>query len=191
MQQLRRKQIMKKKLKQIIIMTTVAVLVSVPVLPLTVSAADPLDTKTGTTAIALTADPSALTLDQVPSFAWGSHKVSDASGTPRIIGATGYLSVMDARGGDNSYHVTALASEMKDGVKILPISMMTISTTASSPLTSYTDVNILAAGKILVGNVGANGRRTATATGKIKVEPSAKVGSYTGTITYSIIDGLT
>ena len=156
--------------------------------PLIANAAEG-DTVNGTTSLTLTGDSSALTLDSVPSFNWGS-KDTTAVQTQQSISGTGNLQVTDGRGGSSGYTVTALASSMTSSGNTLPVTAMTISTTAASPLTGVTGANILSSNTVLTGGADANGTLATTdSTGYITVGNAAKTGTYSGTITYTINDG--
>ncbi|MCC8439849.1 MULTISPECIES: WxL domain-containing protein [Leuconostoc] len=147
------------------------------------------DTVNGTTSLTLTGDTTALTLDSVPSFAWGSMTTTAAQTQQNITG-TGDLQVTDGRGGSTGYTVTAVASNMTSGDDTLPVTAMSIDTTASSPLTGATGANILTSNTVLSGGVDSNGTLATTAsTGHITVGNAAKTGTYSGTITYTINDG--
>ncbi|MFT8911414.1 hypothetical protein [Leuconostoc pseudomesenteroides] len=79
------------------------------------------DTLDGITSLTLTGDTTALTLDSVPNFAWGSMTTTVAQTQQNITG-TGNLQVTDGRGGSTGYTVTALASNMTSGEKnTLPV----------------------------------------------------------------------
>jgi hypothetical protein len=178
--------------KKITVMLATAVLTGslVVTAPLIANAAVG-DTTTGNTSLTLTGDASALTLDSVPSFNWGSATTTAASSALQDIAGNGNLQVTDGRGGSSGYVVTATASEMKSGEVVLPVSEMTIDTTASTPLQGNDSADVLAgSATVLEGNADSNGTRSTTAsTGHIQVENSAKVGTYSGTITYTITDG--
>ncbi|MBK0041534.1 MULTISPECIES: WxL domain-containing protein [Leuconostoc] len=148
------------------------------------------DAVNGTTSLTITGSPSALTLDSVPSFAWESMTTS-TSETSRHVAGTGNLQVTDERGGSSGYTVTALASSMTSGDNTLPVTAMSIDTTASSPLTGATGANILESNTVLSGGADSNGTlATTNSTGHITVNnAAAKTGTYSGTITYTINDG--
>jgi len=155
-----------------------------------VANADVNDTKTGTTALTLTGDATAITLDSVPNFNWGSMSIASATTAQNATG-TGNMQVTDSRGGSTGYVVTALASSMTASTVALPVSTMTIDTVATDThLTGATEANILATNNVLTGDADSNGTRATTAsTGHLSIDHSAKVGAYTGTITYTIVDG--
>ena len=147
------------------------------------------DTVNGTTSLTLTGDTTALTLDSVPSFAWGSMTTTVAQ-TQQNIAGSGNLQVTDGRGGSTGYTVTALASNITSGENTLPVTAMSIDTTAVSPLTGANGANILESNTVLSGGADSNGTlATTSSTGHITVGNAAKTGTYSGTITYTINDG--
>ncbi|MDR3189626.1 MAG: WxL domain-containing protein [Lactobacillaceae bacterium] len=168
-----------------------AVALGVTVAGTTVANAEIGAALTGTTDVTLTGDASAITLDSVPNFAWGSMTTVNATKTNAVAGI-GALQVTDMRGGSTGYSVTALASEMKHGEVVLPITAMTIDTTsADTNVLGATQADITSTNTIVRGKADSNGTmRIAETAGRLAVANSAKVGNYTGSIKYTLADAL-
>lgn len=159
--------------------------------PILINAA-PLANSNGSTTLSLTSDPSAITLDTVPSFDWGSLTTKAAINENGIVGSPA-LQVTDSRGTDAGYQVTAKATDMQNIDEVnLPIVSMTLDTAVSdASLTGATNADIKSGeALILSGNGNSNGtKQTQSTKGNIKISNNAKVGTYTGTIVYTINDG--
>ncbi|QIL50498.1 hypothetical protein G7084_03700 [Weissella coleopterorum] len=169
---------------------TTALVAGLFIAPVFVNAA-PLGSASGSTTLSLTSDPTAITLDSVPSFDWGSLTTKEAVSEHGTPGAPA-LQVTDSRGTDTGYQVTAKASDMKAGAVNLPIVSMTLDTVVNdASLTRATNADIKSGeALVLSGNANTNGtKQTQSTNGKIKIMNNAKVGTYTGTIVYIIQDG--
>lgn len=181
------------------IVSGLAVLVSVAIMPISVFAAQTVDGKATLTVVA----PSTDTLDLVttPNIDFGTTTISDRTNLINGTTDTPYT-IVDLRGGNTGYRVQVEASNFilkSDGKTILPVTTvaMNVSNNASGTLKgSGSDTNIFEQqAVVLTGNADSNGTQiSGKVTASLTLDPeklqSLKVGEYQATLTHSIVSGI-
>ncbi|WP_395318126.1 cell surface protein [Fructilactobacillus frigidiflavus] len=147
-----------------------------------------------------------LTLDKVPTYDFGTNQLSSTVTQYKTNGNNPYTAT-NLTGDSNGYTITASASPLKNSDAVLPVKDLLVSAadgaidaTTKGQLSGAQNVNIYsstpgqsAANKVATGNASSNGTLSSGDTSSVMDLSTAngiKSGKYTGTIDYTITDGI-
>lgn len=141
-----------------------------------------------------------LTLDKVPTYDFGSNQLSTTTTKFNTTGNNPYTAT-NLTGNNAGYTITANAGNLTNSDAVLPVSDLlvsaadgTVDPTTKGQLSGAQNVNIYnASNKVATGNASSNGTLSSGNTSAVMDLSTAngiKSGKYTGTIDYTITNGI-